>query len=88
MHFSRANIMIIVYMVRNNQIKHTYYARYVYHCNTCEINYQLCVVDDGDTVELITVEITVEHGADTEMMNIICNIIVLHTEISNFISYT
>ena len=45
-------------------------------------------VDDGDTVELITVEITVEHGTDTEMMNIICNIIVLHTEISNFISYT
>ena len=34
-YFSRANIIIIVYMVRNNQIKHTYYARYVYHCNKC-----------------------------------------------------
>ena len=34
MYFSRANI-IIVYMVRNNQIKHTYCARYVYHCNKC-----------------------------------------------------
>ena len=45
-------------------------------------------VDDGDTVELITVEITVEYSADPEMMKIICNIIVLHTEISNFISYT
>ena len=45
-------------------------------------------VDDGDTVELITMEITVEHGADTEMMKIICNIIVLQTEISNYISYT
>ena len=45
-------------------------------------------VDDCDTVELITVEITVEHGADTEMIKIICNIIVLQTEISNFMSYT
>ena len=45
-------------------------------------------VDNGDTVELITVEITVEHGADTEMMKIICNIIVMQTEISIFISYT
>ena len=45
-------------------------------------------VDNGDTVELITVEITVEHSADTEMMKIICSIIVLQTEISNFISYT
>ena len=44
MYFSRANIMIIVYIVRNNQIKHTYYARYVYHCNTCEIHYQLCLL--------------------------------------------
>ena len=41
-------------------------------------------VDDGDTVELITVVITVEHSADPEMMKIICNIIVLQTEISNF----
>ena len=45
-------------------------------------------VDNGDTVELITVEITVEHSADPEMMKIICNITVLQTEISNFISYT
>ena len=45
-------------------------------------------VDDGDTVELITVEITVEHSADTEMMKIICNVIVLQAEIFNFISYT
>ena len=45
-------------------------------------------VDNGDTVEWITVEISVEHGADTEMMKIICNIIVLQTDISNFISYT
>ena len=45
-------------------------------------------VDNGDTVELIIVEITVEHGADTEIMKIICNVIVLQTEISNFISYT
>ena len=44
--------------------------------------------DNGDTVDLITMEITVEHSADTEMMKIICNIIVLETEISNFISYT
>ena len=41
-------------------------------------------VDDGDTVELITVEITVEHSADPEMINIICNILVLQTDISNF----
>ena len=43
---------------------------------------------DNETVELITVEITVEHGADTEIIKIICYIIVLHTEISNFMSYT
>ena len=42
-------------------------------------------VDDGDTVELVTVEITVEHSADPEMINIICNILVLQTELSNFI---
>ena len=42
-------------------------------------------VDDDDTVELITVVITVEHCADPEMMNIICNIPVVQTEISNFI---
>ena len=45
-------------------------------------------VDNDDTVELIAVEITVEHGANTEMIKIICNIIVLQTEISNFMSYT
>ena len=45
-------------------------------------------VDNDDTVELITVEITVEHGVDTEMIKIICNIIGLQTEISNFMSYT
>ena len=45
-------------------------------------------VDYDDTVELITEEITVEHGADTEIIKIICNIIVLQTEISNFTSYT
>ena len=42
-------------------------------------------VDDGDTVELITVVITVEHSPDPEMMKITCHILVLHTEISNFI---
>ena len=42
-------------------------------------------VDDGDTVELITVEITVEHSVDPEMIKIICKILVLQTEISNFI---
>ena len=42
-------------------------------------------VDDGGTVELITVEITVEHSADPEMIKIICNILVLQTEICNFI---
>ena len=36
-------------------------------------------VDDGDTVELITVEITVEHSADPEMIKITCNILVLQT---------
>ena len=41
-------------------------------------------VDDGDTVELISVEITVQHSADPEMIKIICNILVLQTEISNF----
>ena len=41
-------------------------------------------VDDGDTVELITVEITVQHSTDPEMNKIICNILVLQTEISNF----
>ena len=45
-------------------------------------------VDKDDTVELITVEITVEDGEDTETINnIICNIIILQTEISNFMSY-
>ena len=44
-------------------------------------------VDKDDTVELITVEISVEDGKDTKMIKIICNIIVLQTEISNFMSY-
>ena len=44
-------------------------------------------VDKHDTVELITVEITVEDGEDTEMIKIISNIMVLQTEISNFMSY-
>ena len=42
-------------------------------------------VDIDDTVELVTVEITVEDGEDTEMFQMIFNIIVLETEISNFI---
>ena len=41
-------------------------------------------VDNGDTVVWITVEISVQHGADTEMMKIISNIIVLQTDISIF----
>ena len=41
-------------------------------------------VDDGDTVELITVEVAVQHSADPEMIKIICNILLLQTEISNF----
>ena len=44
-------------------------------------------VDKDDTVELITVEMTVEDGEYTEMIKIICNIIVLQIEISNFMSY-
>ena len=35
MYFSRANIIIIVYIVRNNKIQHTYCERYVYNCNKC-----------------------------------------------------
>ena len=35
MYFSTVNIIIIVYMVTNNQIKHTYCLQYVYHCNKC-----------------------------------------------------
>ena len=48
--------------------------------------YELPVVfvDDSDTVELITVEITVQHSTDPEVIKIICNILVLQTEISNF----
>ena len=42
-------------------------------------------VDIDDTVELMTVEITVEDGEDTEVFQMIFNIIVLETEISNFI---
>ena len=45
-------------------------------------------VDDGDTVELITAEIIVEHSADPEMIRIIYSIMILQTEISNFITYT
>ena len=45
------------------------------------------VVDKDDTVEVISLEITVQDGEDTEMIKIICNIIVLNTEISNFMSY-
>ena len=45
-------------------------------------------VDNDDNVELITVEITVEHGTDTAMMKIIYKIIALLTEISHFMSYT
>ena len=44
-------------------------------------------VDKDDTVKLITVEITVEDGEDTEMIKIICNIKVMQTEIFNFMSY-
>ena len=44
-------------------------------------------VDIYDIVELMTVEINVEDGADTEMFKIIFNIIVLETDISNFMSY-
>ena len=44
-------------------------------------------VDKDDTVELITVEIKVEDGEDTEMIKIICNITVQQTEISNFMSH-
>ena len=40
-----------------------------------------------DIVELMTVEISVEDAADTEMFKMIFNIIVLETEISNFMSY-
>ena len=43
--------------------------------------------DKDHAVELITVEITVEDGEDTAMIKIIYDIIVLQTEISNFMSY-
>ena len=52
------------------------------------LNKYVVFVDNDDTVELITMEITVKHGADTEMIKIICNIIALQTEISNFMPYT
>ena len=39
-----------------------------------------------DTVELITVEIRVEDGEDTETFKMIFNITVMETEISNFMS--
>ena len=41
-------------------------------------------VDDSDAVQLITVDVTVQHCADPVMIKIICNILVLQTEISNF----
>ena len=44
-------------------------------------------VDIDDTVELMTVEMRVEDGGDTEMFKMIFSIIVLETEISNFMSY-
>ena len=43
-------------------------------------------VDIYDTVKLMTVEISVEDSADTEMFKMIFNIIVLETEISNLMS--
>ena len=87
MYFSTVNIIIIGYMDTNNQIKHTYCLWYVYDCNKCLNKLPVVFVDKDDTAELITVEITVEDGEDTEMIKIICNIIVLQTEISNFMSY-
>ena len=45
-------------------------------------------VDIDDTVELMTVEIRVEDGENTEMFKMIFNIIVLETEISNFFCHT
>ena len=44
-------------------------------------------VDIYDIVELMTVEISVEDGTDIDMFKMIFNIIVLETEISNFMSY-
>ena len=44
-------------------------------------------VDIDDTVELMTVEIRVEDCEHTEMFKMIFNIIVMETEISNFMSY-
>ena len=44
-------------------------------------------VDIYDIDELMTVEISVEDGTDTDMFKMIFNIIVLETEISNFMSY-
>ena len=44
-------------------------------------------VDIYDIVELMTEEISVEDGIDTDMFKMIFNIIVLETEISNFMSY-
>ena len=44
MSFSTANIIIIVYMVTHNQIKHRYHGQYVYHCQKCERNNQLCLL--------------------------------------------
>ena len=44
-------------------------------------------VDIYDIVELMTVEISVADGTDTDMFKMIFNIIALETEISNFMSY-
>ena len=44
-------------------------------------------IDIYGTVELMTAEIRVEDGEDTEMFKMIFNIIVLETEISMFMSY-
>ena len=41
-------------------------------------------VDDSDSVEPITIDVIVQHYADHVMIKIICNILVLQTEISNF----
>ena len=44
-------------------------------------------VDIYDIIELMIVEITVEDGTDNDMFKMIFNIIVVETEISNFMSY-
>ena len=44
-------------------------------------------VDMYDIVKLMAVEISLEDGTDTDIFRMIFNIIVLETEISNFMSY-